>query len=588
MRWFLGLIWVGLLSAQVGVFPPASTSSGTVTAVACGTVPNWLTCSFASGSSTPTLTLASATGQTANQVLGTDSSGNVGIFSLTAAHVPNLASTKITGLAASATTDTTNAANITTGTLPTGVMPATIFPGGVLDGSKTLATLDQIPVQTQTVGYQPNQVQSGCGVDYLSGLTYQIGACTFLINGATYSTAAVQKTLATADVTNPRIDAIGVQIDSSGVPNVFVTAGTPAANPSAPVVDSATSIGLSFPQVNASQTIPANSAKTTLFDIGSEWTLTPSTHFALSTSNPYSETHDIEATAAVLTNNFTLVKPASATEDLSTRNNLVFYIRSKAAWPTGNSGSTAARTLTLFWRNGATQIGAQVVLRDGQFGFSSANTTTYQLISIPISLFATSTNLVTTLVAQVTGNTGTASIGFYIDAISLQGGTTVQTLPTTLMNFKGAWNSATAYSPNDLTTSGGLAYVAKAANTNQLVTNATYWTALSTAPVTVGFSLGTGATGTNVAGYIPASHSGTISRCVVLVKISDATTPLTFTVRKNGTAIFSSSNTVAAGSVAGTLSVFTNLSTTTVVQDDKFSLDITSGNSNWQATIQVE
>jgi hypothetical protein len=129
--------------------------------------------------------------------------------------------------------------------------------------------------------------------------------------------------------------------------------------------------------------------------------------------------------------------------------------------------------------NGSTQIGVQVVLKDGAFGFASSLTTGYQQINIPLSLFGTGSNLVTTLRAQVTGNGGSSSFGWYIDEVSLQASTTTLSLPATLMNFKGVWNSTTNYNPNDVVTSGGLGYVALAANTNVAVTAAATWGTLA-------------------------------------------------------------------------------------------------------------
>ena len=54
---------------------------------------------------------------------------------------------------------------------------------------------------------------------------------------------------------------------------------------------------------------------------------------------------------------------------------------------------------------------------------------------------------------------------------------TVQ-LQTSLMAFKAAWSSTTAYAVGDTVTSGGLTYVCIANNTNNVPPNATYWAAV--------------------------------------------------------------------------------------------------------------
>lgn len=354
-----------------------------------------------------------------------------------------------------------------------GATPATVATTGNYNDLANLPT-PSAPSQ----GYSPNQTLSGCGVEYTTGLTFTVGACSYTISGTTYNSTLTNETLSAADPTNPRIDVIGV--DNTGA--VFVSAGTPAVSPVQPTIDPTTQLQLTFVYVPANATQPQNVTTDNIYDEGTEWTLTTTAHITNSTNNPYHLTHDLEATAAVLGNAVTLVKPASGTIDLGTRNTLVFYIRSKAAWPTGASGSTAARALTLFWQNGSTQKGNQVILRDGQFGFSSSNTTSYQQISIPTSLFGNAGIPVTTLKIQVSGNSGTSSIGWYIDEVTLQGGQGQPALPSTLMNFRGAWASTTAYNPNDLVISGNAGYVATTANTNVAVNTASTWSPIGRPP----------------------------------------------------------------------------------------------------------
>lgn len=283
---------------------------------------------------------------------------------------------------------------------------------------------------TPTPGYSPNQGVTGCGVEYISGLTFNVGQCTFTIGGQTWTAPATMVTSAAADPANPRIDSIVAQITTTaGVGIITILQGTPAATPVVPVVDFSVEIELTHYTILAMGTTPSGVTSTLLYDEDTggpgEWTATCSANLnCASTNNPYHLTKDIEATAAVLTNNFTLVKPSAGTLDPSTVGSLTFYIRSKGQWATGNAGANAARSLALFWLNGSTQEGVQVILRDGAFSFLSSNTTTYQQINIPIGIFAVPLGtLVTTLKVAVVGPTGTASIGFYIDEVTLQSGT---------------------------------------------------------------------------------------------------------------------------------------------------------------------
>lgn len=334
-----------------------------------------------------------------------------------------------------------------------------------------------------------NHLLSGCGVEYVSGLTFTVGACTYTINGVTYTSAITNITLTAASMTDPRIDVI--LVDNTGAATKIT--GTAATPPAEPSIDPSTQIGLIFVTVAANGTTPSGIVNTPLYLDNAEWTCASTANINCnSSSNPYQGTKDIEATAALLGNNFTLVKPMAGTVDLSTQNALVFYIRSKAAWPSANgSGANGRRTLTLSWLNGSTAVGVGVVIADGAFGFNSSITSAYQQISIPISLFGAGSNVVTTLKALVSGNGGTSSFGWYIDDVTLQSGTNQIVLPTTLMNFQGTWSAIKAYNPNDTVVVNGVGYVALVANTNVVTTTTGTWAALGGCPAitaTVSFS----------------------------------------------------------------------------------------------------
>lgn len=356
--------------------------------------------------------------------------------------------------------------------------------------------------------YIAPQAISGCGVEYVSGLTYTVGACTYSINGVVYNSPLSNVTLATADPTNPRIDVIFV--DTTQV--VQVLTGTPAGSPQQPVVDPSTQLQLTTVLVSASSTTPANTTVVSIYLEGTEWTgSTGGTNSArvnlTSTSNPYSGTHDTEfgTSGTVTTTTFSqYVDPAAGTVTLSNYNALTFYMRNKAAWP-------STRSVTVQWFNGSTPQGTPVVLSNGAFGFNATtNTTSYQQVLIPAAMFGLAGIPVTTVRFTVTG-TGTALTGFYLDQVTLQGGNGGIVLPTTLMNFKGPWSATATYSPNDTVTSSGTGYVALAANTNQVVTNASFWATLAPS----GGSLPAGTTGQTIF-YATGGTTGTATSALTV------------------------------------------------------------------------
>jgi hypothetical protein len=106
----------------------------------------------------------------------------------------------------------------------------------------------------------------------------------------------------------------------------------------------------------------------------------------------------------------------------------------------------------------------------------------------------------------------------------------------------------------------------------------------------VGFIINNGVTGTNVGPELFARNAGSFTKCIVVTKTSNASTGLTFKIKKNGTNVFSVDPTVAAGTAGGTLSTFTTLTSSPlpVATNDIFTIDITSGASDWAFTAVLE
>jgi len=106
----------------------------------------------------------------------------------------------------------------------------------------------------------------------------------------------------------------------------------------------------------------------------------------------------------------------------------------------------------------------------------------------------------------------------------------------------------------------------------------------------VGFIINTGVAGVNVGPMLVAPGAGSVSACAVVVKASDAAVALGFIIKRNGVSVFTGTPTISAGAVAGTVYMFTGLTSVplSVFTGDVFTIDITSGSASWVFTAQLE
>lgn len=338
------------------------------------------------------------------------------------------------------------------------------------DGAGNAIAGTPIPPTPATSG---NFLISGGSVAWAGGLVFVVQAATYQINGVQYTSPQATLTLV-ADGAADRIDTI--ILDSTGAATFLP--GTPGGNPSAPVPDPSTQLFLTVVLIPAGSGTPGNITSTLVYDEDTggpgEWAATNSgAGFNLaSLNNPYHLTKDVEATA-VTTGNYVLFT-AGAPVTMANFNGLVFYIRSKASWPNN-------RALTFQFQLSGALVGTPVTFNNGAFGFTSSNTASYQQIVLPLSRFSipgTADSLKVTV-----GGTG-GTIGFYLDFVQLQGG--LAGLPNAYLTWRGAWSSSVGYSINDAVVSGGIAYVALAANTNSAPTSSNAnWSATARPPVTL-------------------------------------------------------------------------------------------------------
>lgn len=256
-------------------------------------------------------------------------------------------------------------------------------------------------------GAQTGFVSGGQAI-WVSGFTYKVTAASYLINGVLYTSTEQSITLTAADVTFDRIDVLA--LDTSGT--LVKITGTAAAAPSEPDIDPATQIEVTFVTVGVSASAPATATNESVYLEDAEWTTAVTgTHISKnSTSNPRTGTKDVEATSAVTGDSILFNK--GSTVSASSYTALVFYIRNKtASW-----GTTRLRLH--FQSASGVRVGNIVSVLSGTFGFSTANTSSYQAVSIPLSNFAIPAGgSIQKLNLAVTGST---AVGWYIDDMVLQ------------------------------------------------------------------------------------------------------------------------------------------------------------------------
>jgi hypothetical protein len=263
-------------------------------------------------------------------------------------------------------------------------------------------------VSTGNTGGTLNGFVSGGNAIWTSGLSFRVTAASYYIAGVLYSSTEQTITLTAADATFARIDVLA--LDTTGT--LVKVTGTATAAPSEPDIDPATQIEITFVTVAALATAPSGATNESIYLEDTEWTTTVTgSHITKnSTNNPRTSTKCIEATSAVTGDSIILNK--GSTLDLASYSNVVLFLRNKTAnWNT-------TRLRLNFTSASTARVGSIVTVANGTFGLSTANVSSYQAISIPLTSFAVPAG---TLVQKINlAVTGATAIGWYIDDWVLQ------------------------------------------------------------------------------------------------------------------------------------------------------------------------
>lgn len=239
-----------------------------------------------------------------------------------------------------------------------------------------------------------------------SGLIMDVSPARYVINCNYYQTVQSQVTLSAAHATLARLDVIAVDDAST----VVVIAGTPAATPVKPQVNTATQVELTTILIPAAATTPGGITQTIIYNENTEWT---------STSSLTAGTVDFNSTSTPFIGTKNAVLSSTATGNIF--------------WTNGsqlNMGNYQA--LKLYVRLDASSsthvIGAYLTLAGAyltpgislaSYNYSNTIAGSYQVITIPMSDFQNSTGSVFDGVAFRLSAAGTT---VHIDYVQLQGG----------------------------------------------------------------------------------------------------------------------------------------------------------------------
>ncbi len=256
-----------------------------------------------------------------------------------------------------------------------------------------------------------NQLISG-GATWLTGLTFYVSPCVFVINGELYTSEASEVTLSDADGSNPRIDVIAVNKNGTAE----VVEGTAAASPVKPEVDSDDQVEVTFVNIATGASAPTGVSDTVIYDEDDDWTtaVTSSNIIKADTSDPHAGTKAVKFNSATKGNAITFTAPAAlSAADLD---KITFYIKNI------NYGTNNNNNLRFALYNSTTRVSDWVVLSHGNYGFDGDNTSEWQFISIPISDFG-STGDDFDVLRILTSAAGNQSVSALIDDIKYQLGT---------------------------------------------------------------------------------------------------------------------------------------------------------------------
>ncbi len=273
---------------------------------------------------------------------------------------------------------------------------------------------------------QSNSIISGGNVVWsLSDLIFHVSPTVYCIGGLQFeTTTTIDVTLDAANSTFDRFDIIVVNVSNTAG---FVK-GVPATDPLVPTPNAATELKLSEVLIQAGATEPGNEtgggvAFELIYDEqdGQDWTGQDNTGGSVNftaSGNPSNGTVHIDTESPLDKNSpkpaFQLNDPTTFDPTTITTPILTLEIEVQVAW------NNKDKLNLQFLDSGGANLGSQVVIQNGAYGFDASNTASYQILIIPLSDFGTLGTSVKSLAftAQPFKN---LNIDFFIDFIRITG-----------------------------------------------------------------------------------------------------------------------------------------------------------------------
>lgn len=268
-----------------------------------------------------------------------------------------------------------------------------------------LTNADDIALGTFGQQLVNNGLLSGT-VTWVSGLTFLISECSYVIDGVVYNSPSQTVTLSAADGTHPRIDVF--YADDTGVSGVLE--GSAAADPIKPVIDPTTQVEISFATIEASATTPTGVANTVVYDEDDDWTATvalPGVDKA-ATANPAAGTKHIQFSEGSTTTSSYVQLTNSSALSLAAFDKLTFQLYNRTLGGKNRKGLI----IELYLGN---DVQGSVVMSRGDYGFTTQGQ--YETVSIPVGDFSGVSQF-----DAIRFRAAADGAGFDLDNIYLQGG----------------------------------------------------------------------------------------------------------------------------------------------------------------------